>query len=68
MEILTRKWCQTIWLVKPLRKIYVVTYLGNDLALTSVQILELTFEGQNVYVSNRLDEANTMDHFVFVSL
>ena len=34
MEIETRKWCQTTWLVKPLRKICILTYFGHDLTLT----------------------------------
>ena len=34
MEIETRKWFQTTWLVKPLRKIRILTYLGHDLTFT----------------------------------
>ena len=34
MEMETRKWCQTAWLVKPLWKICILTYLGHDLTLT----------------------------------
>ena len=34
MEIEARKWCQRTWLVKPLRKICILTYFGHDLALT----------------------------------
>ena len=34
MEIDTRKWFQTTWLVKLLRNICTLTYLGHDLTLT----------------------------------
>ena len=34
MELETRKWCQTTFLVKTLRNICILTYLGNDLTLT----------------------------------
>ena len=63
MEIETYKWYQTTWLVKPFRKILVLTYIPGswpDLDLTWVQNLNLTFQCQKVYVLNRLDEAKTM--------
>ena len=34
MEIETRKWCQTTWLVEPLQRMCILTYLGHDLTLT----------------------------------
>ena len=34
MEMETRKWCQTTWLVKLLRKMCVLTYLDHELTLT----------------------------------
>ena len=34
MEIDTHKWCQTTWLVEPLRRICVLIYVGHDLTLT----------------------------------
>ena len=33
MEIETRKWCQATWLVEPLQKLCILTYLGHDLTL-----------------------------------
>ena len=33
MEMETRKWCQTTWLVKPFRKIGMLTYLSHYLTL-----------------------------------
>ena len=33
IDIETRKWCQTTWLVKPLRKMCKLTYMGHDLTL-----------------------------------
>ena len=61
----TRKWCQTTWLVKLLRKICILTYLGHDLTLTWPDltwgnILKLTFQGRKVHDPSRLEEANTM--------
>ena len=34
MEIETRKWCKATRLIKPLRKMRILTYLGHDLTLT----------------------------------
>ena len=34
MEIEARKWCKTTWLVKPLRKICILTSFRHDLTLT----------------------------------
>ena len=68
IETETRKWCQTACLVKQLRKICILTYLGHDLTLTWGQILKSTLHGQKVNVPNQLDEANTMIIiFIFVS-
>ena len=33
IDVETRKWCQVTWLVKPLRKMCKLTYLGHDLTL-----------------------------------
>ena len=65
MKIETHKWCQTMWLVNPVWKICILTYLGHDLTLnwpdlTSGQVLKLTFQGQEIHFSNRLDKLNTM--------
>ena len=75
IEIETRKWCQTTWLVKPLRKICILTYSSHGLSLTWPwpdlawgQILKLTFQGKKANVSNRLDESNTMLSFLFSCL
>ena len=71
MEIETRKWCQTTWLVNPLRKMCIMTYLGHDLTLTWPglrSILKLILQCQKVHIWNRLDEANTMVSFFSVSL
>ena len=37
MEIETRKWCQTTWIVKPLRKKRILTYLGHDLTWSDLR-------------------------------
>ena len=34
VEIWTRKWCQTTWLVERLQKMCILTYLVHDLTLT----------------------------------
>ena len=63
MEIQTRKWCQTTWLVKPLRMMCILTYLGHELALTWPDLrsnFETDLSRSKAYVSNRLDEANAM--------
>ena len=33
IEIETRKWRQTTWLVEPLQRMCILTYLGHDLTL-----------------------------------
>ena len=38
MEIEMRKWCQTTCLVKTLRKICILTYLGRNLTLTRIEV------------------------------
>ena len=75
MEIETNKWCQTTWLVKPLRKICILIYFGHDLTLTwpwsdltRGQILKLTFYGNKTHVSNRSNEPTTMVSFLFSCL
>ena len=63
MKIETRKWCQTTWFVKPLRKICILTYFVHDLTLTWPwskltwgQILKLTFQCKKWMV--RIDSTN----------
>ena len=56
MEIEKYKWCQTTWLVIPLWKTCIMTYLGH--VLSWGQILKLSFLDQKVHVSDWLDEAS----------
>ena len=71
MEIESRKWCQTTLLVRPLRKIWILAYLGHKLALTRPDLrsdLKLAFQGQQVHVVNQLDKTNTVVSFSFAYL
>ena len=68
MEIETRKWCQAIGSSSRFRSCaYWPTWvmMWPWSYLTWSQIFKLTFQGQKVHVSNRLDEANTMVSFLF---
>ena len=56
-ELETWKWSQCVCLVNALR---LICNLGQAVTLTWGQILTLTFQGHAIYVSMRLDEANTM--------
>ena len=50
MEIESREWCRKTLLVKPLRKIRILAYLGHNLALTWPDLrsdLKFAFQGQN---------------------
>ena len=55
IEIETRKWCQTTWFVKPLRKICILTYLGHD----------LTFQGQKYMFRTGSARRTRWCHFHF---
>ena len=72
MEIETCIWCQTTWLVKPLRKMGILTYLGHGLALSWPDLrsnFETDLSRSKVYVSNWLDETNaTVSYYFRVSL
>ena len=69
MEVETRKWCWTTWLLDTLRSMCVLTYLVHDLTprpdLDWSQLLKLTFQGQKVHFLNRLGKTNTMVSFLF---
>ena len=68
MEIQTRKWFQTTWLVKPLRKMQIdVLGSGPDLTLTwpEVKFWNWHFNVKTFrYMSSWFDEANTMVSFL----
>ena len=59
-EIETWEWSHCVYLIKTLRFICKMTYLGQHVTLTWGQIFTLTFQGHAIHVSMRLDEANTM--------
>ena len=56
-ELETWKWSQCVCLVNTLR---LICNLGQAVTLTWGQILTLTFQGHDIHVSMRLDEANRM--------
>ena len=71
MEIETCIWCQTTWLVKPLRKMGILTYLGHGLALSWPDLrsnFETDLSRSKVYVSNWLDETNATVSYYFLYL
>ena len=59
-EIDTCEWSHCVSLIKTLRSICNITYLGHHVTLTWGHILTLTFQGHALHVSMRLDEAITM--------
>ena len=70
MKMETRRWCQTTWLVKPFRKIGMLTYLSHDLTLEWSDLrpdfeIDLSRSKSTVHAPNRLDEANTIVSFSF---
>ena len=59
-EVETWKWFHCVSLVKTHRLICNMTYLGHHVTLTWCQIVTLIFRSQQVCVSMRMDEKNTM--------
>ena len=59
-EIETCERSHCVSLIKTLRFICNMTYLGHHVTLTWGQILTLTFQGHTIHLSMRRDEANTM--------
>ena len=56
----TWEWSHCVSLIKTLRFICNMTYLGHHVTLIWGKILTLTFQGHDIQVLMRLDEANTM--------